>query len=89
MTLINNYQRVESRGTKEALTAEAAKLLKGVSFKPVRVEDGTCGCMQASPWSVPALGIDEGWLRSAVVSAADQLLALVDSGATNALRPAN
>ena len=74
-------------GSKEALIAEAAKLLKGVSLKPVRVKSETSGCISPS-WSAPSLGIDEGWLRSAVVSAADQLFALVDSGATNALRPA-
>ena len=36
------------------------------------------------------LGIDEAWLRSAIVNdnAADQLFALVDSGATNAVRQA-
>ena len=58
--------------TKEALLAEAAKLLKGVSIKAVRVED-----------------LDVTWLRSALISASDPSYCLVDSGATNALRPAS
>ena len=33
-------------------------------------------------------GIDRGWLISAVNSASDGRFALIDSGATNALRPA-
>ena len=75
-------------GTKEALIAEAAKLLKGVSLKPVQVQVERLGGLYPASLSAPDLGIDEGWLRSAVISAADQLFALVDSGATNALRPA-
>ena len=59
--------------SQEALLAEAAKLLKGVSLKPLRVEEGM---------------IDTSWLRSALVSASDPSFCLVDSGATNALRPA-
>ena len=58
------------------MIAEAAKLLKGVSLKPLAVGD------------VAGLGIDAGWLRSAKINAADQLFALVDSGDTKALRPA-
>ena len=34
------------------------------------------------------LGIDRGWLMTAIASASDPAYALVDSGATNALRPA-
>ena len=55
----------------EALVAEAAKLLKGVSLRPIRVED-----------------LDLSWIRSAITSASDPNYCLVDSGATNALRPA-
>ena len=63
----------------EQLLAEAAKLLKGVTLKPVRVEgDGV----------MPDVGIDGSWLVSAITSASDTRYALVDSGATNALRPA-
>ena len=64
---------VGSSQAQEALMAEAAKLLKNVSLKPMRVEE-------------PML--DKGWLMSAVATASDQQFALVDSGATNALRPA-
>ena len=53
--------------------AEAAKLLKGVSLKPLRIDD-------------PEL--DLSWIRSALTSASDPSYCLVDSGATNALRPA-
>ena len=55
----------------EALVAEAAKLLKGVSLKPIRLED-----------------VDLSWVNSALTSAADPDYCLIDSGATNALRPA-
>ena len=73
----------------EALIAEAAKLLKGVSLKPISMSVPDPWEMEALKHPCPSeLGIDEGWLRSAIVSAADQLFALVDSGATNALRPA-
>ena len=34
------------------------------------------------------LGIDSSWLLSAITSASDVEYALIDSGATNALRPA-
>ena len=55
----------------EALVAEAAKLLKGVSLRPIRLED-----------------VDLSWVNSALTSAADPDYCLIDSGATNALRPA-
>ena len=67
----------------EALLAEAAKILKGVSLKACRLSE-----------AVPAAETDDnveldlGWLVSAVASASDPSYALVDSGATNALRPA-
>ena len=65
----------------DALLAEAAKLLKNVSLKPVRVEgDGV-------PFDF-GLGVDSSWLLSAIASASDLGYALIDSGATNALRPA-
>ncbi|CAE7537698.1 RE1 [Symbiodinium sp. CCMP2592] len=60
--------------SQEALIAEAAKLLKGVTLKPLRIEDD---------------GLDLTWLRSALTSASDPMFCLVDSGATNALRPAS
>ena len=63
----------------ETLIAEAAKLLKGVSLKPLR-RDGDEGAFRE--W-----GIDRGWLMSAVASASDPNYTLIDSGATNALRP--
>ena len=71
--------------TSEALIAEAAKLLKGVSLKPIRVQDEGFPKNVAYPRD---LGIDQGWLMSAMSSVSDPLFALVDSGATNALRPA-
>ena len=55
----------------EALVAEAAKLLKGVSLRTVHVD------------------LDLSWVRSAITSASDPNYCLVDSGATNALRPAS
>ena len=67
----------------KALMEEAAKLLKGVSLKPLRL----AGEGQRAE-SLGALGIDHGWLVSAVASASDPHYALIDSGATNALRPA-
>ena len=68
------------QSAQEALFAEAAKLLKGVSLKPIRFEgEGAKGPSTE--------GIDVGWLMSAVTNAADPSFALVDSGATNALRP--
>ena len=73
-----------SSGVHEALMAEAAKLLKGVSLKPIRMAD--------EDFSMQVLGslrIDKGWLISAVTSASDPQYALIDSGATNALRPAD
>ena len=62
--------------SQESLVAEAAKLLKGVSLKPVHI----------SPEQVDS--VDPSWLLSAVTSVSDCGYALVDSGATNALRPA-
>ena len=67
----------------EALLAEAAKLLKGVVLKPLRTGEDL----------VPARGArvydgDFGWLCSAIANASDSRFALVDSGATNALRQA-
>ena len=56
----------------EALVAEATKLLKGVSLRAVRAE----------------CELDFSWLRSALLSASDPGFCLIDSGATNALRPA-
>ena len=58
--------------TPEALVAEATKLLKGVSIRAVRVSSD----------------LDLAWLRSALTSASDPNYCLIDSGATNALRPA-
>ena len=60
--------------------AEATKLLKGVSLKPLQVP---------SEGVLSGFGIDRGWLMSAVANASDPLYAPVDSGATNALRPAD
>ena len=74
---------VTSEGSARAhdtLLAEAAKLLKGVSLKHVSVTDIDD---ELQEW-----GIDRGWLISAVNSASDGRFALIDSGATNALRPA-
>ncbi|OLP92179.1 putative transposon protein [Symbiodinium microadriaticum] len=59
-----------SPGSKEALFAEAAKLLQGASAKAIKVGD----------WN-----IDEAWLCSAM-NASSVEYALIDSGATNALR---
>ena len=58
--------------------AEAAKILKGVSLKPLRLAGEVVG----------GLELDRGWLMRAVARASDPQYALVDSGATNALRPA-
>ena len=58
--------------SQEALVAEVAKILKNVTLKPIRLE--------AEP--------DLSWLQSALTSASDPDYCLVDSGATNALRPA-
>ena len=69
-----------SAKAQEALLAEAAKLLKDVSLKHLRVHEGEDALQE--------LGIDKGWLISAVNSASDSNFALVDSGATNGLRPA-
>ena len=55
----------------EALVAEAAKILKGVSLKPLHLRD-----------------LDESWILSALTSASNPDYCLIDSGATNALRPA-
>ena len=59
--------------SQETLLAEAAKLLKGGSLKAVHVEAGDIGA---------------SWLLSVIESASDSSFALIDSGATNALRPA-
>ena len=59
----------------EALVAEATKLLKGVSLRAVRVDYDS--------------QVDVSWVRSALASASDPDFCLVDSGATNALRPAS
>ena len=72
-----------SSQAQEALFAEAARLLKGVSLKPVRV-----GGDLAMPAASEAPEVDQGWLRSAVSHASDPGFALVGSGATNALRQA-
>ena len=67
-----------SAQAQEALMAEAAKILKDVTLKPLRVEGDSLG----------ALGLNQGWVMSAIATASDPQFALVDSGATNALRPA-
>ena len=59
--------------SQEALVAEATRLLKGVSLRVLRVEDE----------------VDLAWIRSAITSASNPDFCLVDSGATNALRPAS
>ena len=66
----------------EALIAEATKLLKGVTLKPLRLESGP-----VMTGSVDLSGVDASWLFS-VAGVSDCNFALVDSGATNALRPA-
>ena len=58
----------------EALVAEATKLLKGVALRAVSVSEGE--------------GPDWSWVRSALASASNPEYCLIDSGATNALRPA-
>ncbi|CAE7887157.1 GIP, partial [Symbiodinium necroappetens] len=58
--------------SQEALVAEATKLLKGVALRAIGVEEGP-------DWS---------WVRSALASASNPEYCLIDSGATNALRPA-
>ena len=78
----------QSRGGSKAqgaLLEEAAKLLKGVVLKPLHVEEPEGSDQVKSPGE---LGISQGWLLSVVASASDPMYALVDSGATNALRPA-
>ncbi|CAE6948457.1 GIP [Symbiodinium sp. CCMP2592] len=57
----------------ESLVAEATRLLKGVSLKVLRVDDE----------------VDLAWVRSALTNASNPDFCLVDSGATNALRPAS
>ena len=64
----------------QELIAEAAKLLKNVSLKPVRVQ---------SRGLDSDVEIDSSWLLSAISGPADKSFALIDSGATNALRPAS
>ncbi|CAE7029197.1 GIP, partial [Symbiodinium sp. KB8] len=58
--------------SQEALVAEATKLLKGVALRAIGVGDDP-------DWS---------WIRSALASASNPEYCLIDSGATNALRPA-
>ncbi|CAE7521159.1 RE2 [Symbiodinium sp. CCMP2592] len=65
-----------SATVQQELLAEAQKLLKGVTLKAARVQDGG------------DLAIDRAWLLSAMASASDPDFALVDSGATNGLRQA-
>ena len=67
----------------KVLMEEAANLLKGVSLKPLRLASE-----DPEVCSVASFGIDRGWLLNAVMSASDPHYALIDSGATNALRPA-
>ena len=62
-----------SSSSQESLIAEAAKLLKNVSLKALSLGD---------------VRVDSSWLLSAITSPSDLSFALVDSGATNALRPA-
>ena len=69
----------QSAKGQESLIAEAAKLLKNVSLKPVRVAEGD---------SFGEVNIDGSWLLSAITGPSDVSFALLDSGATNALRPA-
>ena len=66
----------------ETLIAEAAKLLKGVSIKPLRLES-----QPVMTGRVDLSCVDASWLLS-VTGVSDCSYALVDSGATNALRPA-
>ena len=66
--------------SREALLAETAKILKGVSLKPLKVLEGD--------WDEGELHVTEEWLFSAISGVSDQRYALVDSGATNALRQA-
>ena len=80
--------RTEPAGGVAGVSSEAnaqVQETKGVSLKPVRAVEGF-----AESWSadLEALGIDKSWLMPAVSSASDPMYALVDSGATNALRPA-
>ena len=66
-----------------ALLAEATKLLKNVSIKHLEINPAV-----GSVDILDELGINKGWLMSAVAHASDPQFALIDSGATNALRPA-
>ena len=76
-------------GSKGEGKGKGKKLLKGVSLKPISLVEMVDERQDLSRFAcLSELGIDESWLRAAVVNAADQLFALVDSGATNALRPA-
>ena len=60
--------------SQETLVAEATRLLKGVSPRALRFED--CEGNLA-------------WIRSALTNASNPEFCLLDSGATNALRPAS
>ncbi|CAE7831874.1 RE1 [Symbiodinium sp. CCMP2592] len=66
--------------SQENLIAEAAKLLKNVTLKVLKVVDTGRGDED--------LKVDGAWLLSAISGPSDAGFALVDSGATNALRPA-
>ena len=72
-----------SSQVQEALLAEASKILKGVTLKPCQVND-----FESEVDGAPKESLDLGWLVGAIASASDPAYALVDSGATNALRPA-
>ena len=68
-----------SSADRNALLAEAAKLLnKGTAVKGLKVRSS----------ELDLHGIDQSWLLSAVASPSDNRFALIDSGATNGLRPA-
>ena len=59
--------------SQETLVAEATRLLKGVSLKVLQVDEE----------------VDLAWVRSALTNVSNPEFCLVDSGATNALRPAS
>ena len=68
-----------SSADRNALLAEAAKLLnKGTSVKGLKLRSS----------ELDLHGIDQSWLLSAVAFPSDNQFALIDSGATNGLRPA-
>ena len=51
--------------------------------RPWRLEEPGEGVV-----ALKKFGLDESWVMSAIASTSDPMLALADSGATNALRPA-